>query len=328
MPRERAGVLGGAALGVEVLEVQPVLLQVLQAVARAVDARGIPQVVQVQPGLEVRLGHRAREDLAQGELLEDRLGDRQIDRLGVVRRDVRVLFALRVDEVLEVEPRHANDLLPLEPPREAALEELIVHQLAHQRRRDPRQARSQDLLLDRRRHLPGRGRVKVGLLLEGLGNAALVPLDERILGAGIHEEREVGRAAAALPRHLAHGHGAAGLVAPVAIDDIRLRRLGMAGLDQNLLDHILDILDAGDVSFVVSIEVIQHGARQLFGDESVFAPHGLRGLENRVGDLGLIKRHDTAVTLPNVCDALRHTPLSLPVPRPYLAPGSPATPGS
>jgi len=94
------------------------------------------------------------------------------------------------------------------------------------------------------------------------------------------------------------GANVAQLAVEIAIEDIRLGRLGMPVLDQRALHQVLDLLHRGDlVGAVALVQHLDHGVGDKQRALLVIAPDSLRGLENGVGDLVLVKGHDAAITL-------------------------------
>jgi len=311
---ERPRVLRRRARCVQVLQRQAVLLQILQRVARTIHPRRVAQVVEVHHPGQVRLADVRAEDLLEGVLLQHRLGDGEVDRLGVVSADVGVFLGLREDELVEVELRDAQDGLALEGGVQAALEEFVVHEFTDEARGDALEAAGEEAALDGVGDLVGDVRRQVGLGLERHGDAALVPGLDLIARPGIDEQAQVGRRGRA-PGALAHAHRLAHLRPPVAIEDIGLRRLGVTGLDEHLLDHVLDVLDARLVAVEVPLEEQGHGVGEFVGQRAVGPADRLGRLEDRVGDLPHLERDDPSVAFSYVGDGGHDPSTSFPTRR-------------
>jgi hypothetical protein len=159
--------------------------------------------------------------------------------------------------------------------------------------------------LDRRRDLGGDVLVEVGLDHQRLGDARAVPAVQLLAGLALDEQGDVRRRVspagrlADLPAHLQCLAGAGALL---AVEDVRLGGLGVPGLYQDLLDHVLNVLDSRSRLLVVLLQEEGNHPGQLMGQIAVLAAHGLGGLEHRVGYLPLVEGNHPAVALPDFTD--------------------------
>jgi len=137
--------------------------------------------------------------------------------------------------------RDAHRARATERVGEAALDQLVVDELAHERRGNALPAAGEHALLDARRDLVGQRARHVGLGHERRDDARAAPR----LEAAVHEHaRRTATGGGVLARgaeRRAHARVAR------AIQDVGLRDGRVAQLDERLLDQVLDLLDAGQV---------------------------------------------------------------------------------
>ncbi|OPZ92421.1 MAG: hypothetical protein BWY73_00817 [candidate division TA06 bacterium ADurb.Bin417] len=299
--QERLAVAGRLGDGEGVGQREAEFFDVLQRLAAAVRPVAHAQVVQVDITGQMGVGHLGREDLQQGVLLLDRLGQREVGRLRVVRY-VGILLVGEGNHLAHVVKGHAEP--GMAPPLllEAVLDQLGIHHLADQRRGQRADLGGDDLLLhlegDDLGDVPG----ELGLPAEGVDDALPVPGYDIVL-AGPHEEGQVGRFAQAVDfgrRELQFigedaGPDLADAGPPLAVKDIGLGRLGVAGLDQDLFHDVLDLLHRGNPAGEFAVQVDDDRVGQVFGQAAVAAAHRLGRLEDGVDNFFAVHRDNPAV---------------------------------
>ena len=103
------------------------------------------------------------------------------------------------EEPAQVVPRQTDGMLASQRLRQAQVDELVVDELANQRRRDPLEAAGEDALLDARGDLLGARACEVGLGHQGGHDAAPAPRP----GSVRHVDARRARRVAGFPRRLA-----------------------------------------------------------------------------------------------------------------------------
>ena len=95
-----------------------------------------------------------------------------------------------------------------------------------------------------------------------------------------------------------------GAAALGAVEDVGLRRAGVALLDEHLLHPVLHALHCRHVDALVAVDAPRHERGQpLRLRLALGAVHGGKGAQNRCGNLALVIRGDAAIALSN---GLRH----------------------
>jgi len=105
------------------------------------------------------------------------------------------------------------------------------------------------------------------------------------------------------------------LAVQVAVEDIGLGRLGMAIVDEGALHQVLNVLDGRYLAGAKPlVEQLHHGIRNKDRPLPIVSPYGLGCLEDRVGDLFLVKGNESAVPLANMRDMrlLHGAPFAVP----------------
>ena len=97
-------------------------------------------------------------------------------------------------------------------------------------------------------------------------------------------------------------------VSILTVQDICLRGLRVPGFYKNLLDHVLDVLDARDVAGVVLLEEERDDPPELVGQRPVLSADRACGPEDGLGDLPVVEGNDPTVTLADLLDPTHQGP--------------------
>jgi hypothetical protein len=292
----------------EPAEMQRGTLDPAVGIARAgqLDRAGDPLeraagVEHVDAPVHVRIADLGGVDLGQRVLREDRIGDGALEIARPARPPCGSLAA--VQQPVDVEARQADQRLAADPVAVLHQEELRLDQAADGGGRDPRHAGREDLLLDARGDLAGDAVVEVRLADQRLRDPPLAPGGDDRLG-GVADHRAGGRVAV-------DADPLAGAGALLAVEDVRLRHACMAGLHQDLLDHVLDLFDPGNAARVALLEEERDDAGQLLGEEAVVGADGARCLVDGVGDFRLVELDEPPIPLADPGDSPDHERLFL-----------------
>ncbi len=222
------------------------------------------------------------------------------DRLGQGRRVGRAPVRRALGQpAAEVALRQADDALAVAQRHVPAVEQLRVHERAHERRADAGHPAHEHALLDGARDVEGRRGVHARLVHERRGDALAAP--------GAHgparlaaDERQ--RRLAVVAVHL-DDDALARRTAPLALRRVRPRRGGVARVDEHLLDRRRDVGHRRDPAARAALEIEHDDARQLLGEEAVVGAGGSGRAVDRVGDAPEVERDDAAVPGAELRDA-------------------------
>ncbi len=204
-------------LSVEVGKItQAVFLDVFNRMRRAIHAMRVAKVVQMHGAGVVRLLHFRAENRIQAPLLQNQLGDAQVDRFRVVAHDIAVLGRLHVHQIFDELARYLVQRQVLQAVLVAAFDQDVVHHRPDQIRLHPLHIAGDNLILHLLGHADRRLLVHAQNFYQFRGDAGAVPGQDVALGRRLHQQKRLIRQVALVfagagiahldrcPRPLAH----------------------------------------------------------------------------------------------------------------------------
>jgi hypothetical protein len=189
-------------------------------------------------------------------------------RVGI---DLRLFVAHQLSQVVLGE---ADDDLAAELRAVSAAQKLVVDEFADQGRGHPALAQPENLLLDRAGDLRRDGMLEARLLGER-GDDALAPPRRHVpRSRPVDQEEIVGKQILRGRRRRAFD----GLALLLPVDDVGARDRGVSGVEEDLLDELLDLLAGRRLALVVALEVHRDHAREIAADGPVVQPRSRAAL--------------------------------------------------
>ena len=280
----------------------------------------IAQVVQMDRAGVVGLLDLGGEDGVERPLLQDQLGDPEIDRLGVVVDDVAVLDRLREHQAFEQRARDRVERQIAQLVLELELGKCVVDHGADQLGAQRGEIAGDHPVLDDLGDIGGQILGDLGFLQQGVDDPLAVPgLGQAGGGGGDDQQAGIGHIhILATGIGIAHLDALAGHVALLAIAFVGGGNFLFALLHQGDLDQILDILNGRNAAplgvrlHVIlgkrRVQLLQHGGGDLGGKTFLDRLAGAAGGGfGRLADGGLdlvgTERNGQAIALAETIEA-------------------------